>query len=112
MSISSESNAASEEAVPAEPQVTVVEETVGVVRSVRFGRIIIGTAIVGAVIAALYTLSFPVLSVDYTMGQVVGFMALIGAAIGLALGSVLSLILSRVAAKRQGTAVAKRSDVG
>lgn len=95
-----------------EPVVTVDEETVQVVRSVRFGRVIIGGAILGAVIATLITLSFPVLSADYTMGQVVGFMALVGAGLGLAAGSVLALILNRSAAKRHGTAVAKRSDVG
>lgn len=114
MSTSAESNVAPEHAAGelAEPTVVVAEETVEVVRSVRFGRVIIGGAVLGAVLATLITLSFPVLSTDYTMGQAVGFIALIGAGIGLAVGSALALILARVAAKRHGTAVAKRSDVG
>lgn len=100
------------ESVAAEPTVSVTEEQVEVIRSVRFGRVIVGGAVLGAVIAALVTLSFPVASQDYTMAQIVGFMSLIGAGIGLALGGALSLILARVAAKRHGIAVAKRSDVG
>lgn len=103
--------AASEQDAP-EPVVTVTEEKVEVIRSVRFGRIIVGGAVLGAAVAALVTLSFPVVSQDYTMGQVVGFMSLIGAGIGLGVGGALSLILARVAARRYGTAVAKHSDVG
>jgi hypothetical protein len=95
-----------------ETEVSIVEERVEVVRSVRFGRVIIGGAIVGAVIATALTLSFPVASQDYTLGQVTGFMALVGATLGLALGSVLALILNRAVSNRRGTAVAKHSDVG
>jgi hypothetical protein len=95
-----------------ETEVSIIEERVEVVRSVRFGRVIIGGAVVGAVIATALTLSFPVASQDYTLGQVTGFMALVGAAIGLALGSVLALILNRAVSNRRGTAVAKHSDVG
>lgn len=88
------------------------EETVELRRSVRFGRVIIGGAVLGALIATLVTLSFPVMSVDYTMGQAVGFMALVGAALGLAAGAFLALILNWVAAKKSTTAVARRTDVG
>lgn len=94
-----------------EAEVTVVEQSVRVVRSVRFGRVIIGGAVFGAAVASLLTLAFPVAGADYTLGQAVGFMALIGAGIGLALGSVFALILNRAVANRSGTAVAKRSDV-
>lgn len=96
----------------ADAEVSVVEERVEVVRSVRFGRVIIGTALLGVFVATVLTLSFPVASQDYTLGQVVGFMALIGAAVGLALGSGLALVLNRAVSKKRGTAVAKHSDVG
>lgn len=92
--------------------VSVVEENVRIERSVRYGRVIVGMALLGAVVAAIFTLSFPVASKDYTMAQVVGLMMLIGAGAGLAVGSLLALILAASASKRRGTAVAKRSDVG
>lgn len=108
-----ESAVTANDASAAEPEeVFVVEETVRVERSVRYGRVVVGTAILGALVATFLTLAFPVASKEYTLGQVVGFMALVGAAIGLALGAVLSLILTRVARRQQGTAVAKHSDVG
>jgi hypothetical protein len=114
MSTSADSNVAPETDVveTEEPTVVVADETVGVVRSVRFGRVIIGGSVLGVVIAVIITLSYPVLGSDYTMAQAVGFMALIGAALGLGAGAVFALILARFAAKRHGTALAKRSDVG
>jgi len=105
-------NDAVEQPVEPDTEVSVVEERVEVVRSVRFGRVIIGGGIVGVIAAVILTLSFPVANQDYTLGQITGFMALIGAAIGLALGSVLALILNRAVSHRRGTAVAKHSDVG
>lgn len=88
------------------------EQKVRIQRSVRFGRVIIGTAVLGALVATFITLLFPVNEAEYTLGQVVGFMALVGAAIGLALGAVFALVLNRIAGKQQGTAIAKHDDVG
>lgn len=105
------SNESTDSQPETDAEVTVVEQSVQVVRSVRFGRVIISGAVFGAVVAVLLTLAFPVASVDYTLGQAVGFMALIGAGIGLALGAIFALILNRAVANRSGTAVAKRSDV-
>lgn len=88
------------------------EVEVGVVRSVRYGRIIVGGAVVGAVLAMLAALSFPVAEgAEYSMGQVVGFVAVFGGAIGLGLGAILSLVLARVAKRKQGSAIAVVTDV-
>lgn len=99
---------------PQETPETVVEseQPVRVQRSVRFGRVIIGTAVLGALVATVLTLLFPVNEAEYTLTQIVGFMALVGGTVGLAVGSILALILNRIAGKQQGTAIAKRSDVG
>lgn len=101
-------------AAPAAPEQveTRTEVEVGLQRSVRYGRIIIGAAILGAVLAAIAALLFPVLpDAEYELGQIVGFMTLIGAAIGLALGAVLALVLGRIAKRQTGAAIAVRTDV-
>lgn len=98
---------AAEETVRAES-----EQPVRLQRSVRFGRVIVGTAVLGVVIAVFLTMLFPVNEAEYTLIQIVGFMALVGAAIGLAVGAILALVLNRIAGKQQGTAIAKRRDVG
>lgn len=108
------SDALPEETVlPHEPVVVAEREVeVTIERSVRFGRILIAGAIAGAAIAALLSILFPVdLNADYSLGQITGFMLLIGAAIGLFLGACLSLILAAVAKRRRGHAVAIQSDV-
>lgn len=88
------------------------EQEVTLQRSVRYGRVLVGTAVLGAVVAALACLLFPIPEdAEYTMGQVVGFMALIGAAIGLAVGGVLSLVLGFVARRSAGTGIAIQTDV-
>ncbi|MBK0417831.1 hypothetical protein JD276_02120 [Leucobacter sp. CSA1] len=93
----------------------VIEETelqVGLQRSVRYSRVILGGAVVGALIAALISLLFPIEEgAEYTMGQVVGFMLLIGAALGLAVGGVFSLILGMIAKRQRGTGVAIQADM-
>lgn len=95
-----------------EPVVTVREREVTIQRSVRYGRILIVGAALGAFLAMLASVLFPIAEdAEYTLGQVVGFMALIGAAIGLALAGVLSLILGAASKRRRGTGVAIQSDV-
>lgn len=88
------------------------QEQVQLQRSVRFGRVIFTATGLGIAVAVLLTLSFPVLSKDYTMAQAVGFMALVGAAIGLAIGGVLSLVLNAAAKRVTGSALAEHEDVG
>ena len=85
---------------------------VGLVRSVRYGPILIGGAIVGAAIAAFAALLFPISEdAEYTMGQVVGFVAVLGGAVGLMLGAVLALVLGRVARRSKGAGIAVLTDV-
>lgn len=97
---------------PAEPVVVSETREVTLQRSVRYGRVIIGTTVLAAMLAMLGALLFPVTEgADYTLGQAVGFMALIGAAIGLGLGGVLALILGAVARRSRGSGVAIQSDV-
>ena len=108
--------ATAEAAVPdaAEPAPVIeeAEREVTLQRSVRVGRVVIGTAIAGALIAALLSLMFPVEEgAEYTLGEVTGFAALIGAAIGLGLGGLLVIVLSAVAKRQRGTGVAIQSDV-
>lgn len=94
---------------PIETQTTV---EVGIERSVRFGPIMVGGAVIGALICAAAALFFPILEdADYTMGQVVGFVAVLGGAIGLGLGALLALILARVAKRKRGAAIAVLTDV-
>ncbi|UOQ61675.1 hypothetical protein MUN76_06875 [Leucobacter rhizosphaerae] len=100
------------EPVEAPSVVEEAEREVTLQRSVRVGRVVIGAAIAGALIAALVSLLFPVEEgAEYTLGQVTGFAMLIGAAIGLGIGGLLVLVLSAVAKRQRGTGVAIQSDV-
>lgn len=110
----------SESAEPSEPAVAQDTETVRVhddvpvalVRSVRHGRIIVTATAVCAVLGAIAALLFPVAEgAEYTLGQAVGQMLVVGAIAGLVLGAVLSLILGAVARRRRGEALAVHTDV-
>lgn len=95
-----------------DPVVVATEREVVLQRSVRYGRILIVGLVLGAVVAMLASLLFPVgENADYTLGQAAGFMALIGGAIGLFLGGLLALILGVVARRSSGRGVAIQSDV-
>lgn len=88
------------------------DETVEIVRSVRIGRLILVGAVVGAVVAVASTLSMPMAEEAlYTMGQIAGFMLVVGAVIGMALGTFLALILNILARRKRGQAVATHKDV-
>jgi len=92
--------------VPAEP---VGPQAVEIRRSVRIARFLLLGAIVGAVVAAAITTAFPIEEgATYSLWQVVGFVALIGAVLGLGLGAVVALVLQRVISRRVGRAVADR----
>lgn len=84
----------------------------GLVRSVRYGRIIVGAAVVGGVIAAIAALFFPVApDATYDLGQAVGLSLVVGAVIGLALGALLSLLLGLTVRRRRGAAIVVLTDV-
>ncbi|GAA1326264.1 hypothetical protein ACFSWE_12875 [Leucobacter albus] len=88
------------------------QQTVELQRSVRIGRLLIVGAIIGAVVGGLVTTLFKVPEgALYTVGQIAGFMLLIGGAVGLTLGGVLALILSAVAKRKRGTAVIEHTTV-
>ncbi|MBB4071775.1 hypothetical protein EII31_06845 [Leucobacter sp. OH2974_COT-288] len=88
------------------------EETVRVERTVKINRLLLLGAGLGAVLAVLITVLFPVVPEGfYTLGQIAGFMAIIGAALGLLAGALLALVLTRLAKKRSGTATAVRAEV-
>ncbi len=100
---------------PAPEHVPVVEQreqTVELQRSVRYGRLLVTGAIVGAALLTIASLLFPLgPESEYSMGQIVGFMALIGAAIGLGLGGLLAIMLGAVAKRKHGSGVAIQTDV-
>lgn len=100
------------EAEAAEPVVVVAEREVTLQRSVRYGRLLIGGLVLGAAVALLISVVFPVAEgADYTLGQAAGFTALIGAAVGLGLGGLLGLVLGFFARRSSGRGVAIQSDV-
>ncbi|NLA64542.1 MAG: MFS transporter [Leucobacter sp.] len=85
---------------------------VGLQRSVRFGRIIISTTVLGGVLGVLASLLFPVVQgADYELRQVAGLMAVVGAAIGLTVGAILALLLGIIARRQRGQAMAVQTDV-
>ncbi|EYT55887.1 hypothetical protein H490_0104535 [Leucobacter sp. UCD-THU] len=98
----------------AEP-VPVIEETeheVTLQRTVRYGRVLVGAAALGAIVAMLACLLFPIPEgAEYTMGQVIGFSAIIGAAIGLGVGGLFSLVLGFLAKRGSGVGIAIQRDV-
>lgn len=103
---------AADEANTAEPQPIASPVEVELRRTVRHGRIIVSGVVVGAVIAMILSLTFPILEgSDYSLGQIVGFMMLIGAAIGLAVGALIGLMLSLVVRNRTGGGLAIQTDV-
>lgn len=82
------------------------QQVVQLQRSVRYGRLLIGGAVVGGLIATLATVLIPIPEGSmYELRQIAGFMLLIGAAVGLALGAALALILTRAAKRGRGTGV-------
>lgn len=100
------------EPAPHVPVVSKVEREVTLVRGVRYGRIIVSLGIAGVIVAMMASLMIPVAAdANYTIGQIVGFMALIGGVIGLAVGGILSIILTAIAKRRTGTGVAIQTDV-
>ena len=100
------------EPVAHEAMIVEHEQTVEIERSVRYGRIIVGAAVLGGLIAALGCVFFPIAEEsNFTMGLIMGFMAVIGAAIGLVIGALLSLILALTVRRRRGRGVAIQADI-
>lgn len=85
---------------------------VAIVRTVRIGPIMVASAVIFALTAAIIALMLPVQAGEnYTAGQAAGFVIVPGAALGLLVGGVLALILARIAKRKQGAAIAVRTDV-
>lgn len=85
------------------------QKTVELRRSVRYGRLLIGGAIVGGLIGSLLALTFPVPEgALYSVRQIAGFMLIIGGAVGLAISAVFALILSAVAKRKHGIGVVEQ----
>lgn len=101
-----------EVANPEIPEESISEVRVGLERSVRYTRLMLVGAVTGAILAVLVTVSQP-LGPDalYTMGQIAGFMLIIGAVAGLTLGVLLGLILNLFARRKRGSGVAIHADV-
>lgn len=88
------------------------DEQVQIVRGVRFGRLMLVGAVIGAVVALALTLTTPIAEdALYTMNQIAGFMLVLGAVIGFVVGALLGLLLNIFAKKKQGTGTAVHSDV-
>ncbi|MGJ0203110.1 hypothetical protein [Leucobacter sp. gxy201] len=105
-------DAADASPAPHEPVIVTSEQTVELQRSVRYGRVLIGAAVLGALILSLASLVMPLdPESEYSMAQIVGFMALIGAAVGLGVGAILSVVLTAVAKRGHGSGVAIQTDV-
>ena len=95
-----------------EPIVTETQQNVELVRSVRYGRILVVFTVIGGLLAALACVFFPVNpEQNYTLVQIMGLMAMVGAAAGLCVGGLVSILLNLAAKRRKGTAVAIQSDV-
>lgn len=103
------------EASGAAPAATVTQVEVGMRRSVRYGRVVVGFAILGGLVGAIACLFLPIQNNpavgEYSMVQVAGFTGMIGAGIGLMLGGILAVILGAVARRRTGSAIAELTDV-
>lgn len=88
------------------------QQSVELQRSVRIGRLLIVGAIAGALVGALVTTFYKVPEgALYSLGQIAGFMLIIGGAVGLMLGGLLALILSAIAKRKRGTAVLEHTVV-
>lgn len=87
------------------------QQTVELQRSVRFGRLLIVGAILGAAIAGIACQFFPLAEdARYTMGQITGFMIVMGGGLGLVMGGLVALILSAVAKRKHGTGLIEKID--
>lgn len=97
---------------PREPVATRTTHEVALVRTVRIGPIMVTCAVIFALAAAITALLLPVPEGEqYTAGQAAGFVLIPAAAIGLLFGAILSLLLNLVAKRKQGAAIAVRTDV-
>ena len=84
----------------------------GLQRSVRYGRIIVGATILGAIIGLIASLFFPVdEGANYELRQAAGVALVAGGVIGLTVGALVSLLLGIIASRSKGAAIAVQTDV-
>jgi hypothetical protein len=90
------------------PQETVIAEaTVTVHRSPRYRNFMLLGAIVGALLAFVFTLAFPQ-NEEYDRLQIFGFLLLGGISVGAGLGAVVALVIDRIIGRSHRTVVADR----
>lgn len=81
-------------------------------RTVRYGRIIVSTIVLGVVIGVIASLFFPVAEdANYELSQIAGLMAVVGGVIGLVVGAIVSLLLGIAASRKRGAAIVVQTDV-
>ncbi len=105
-----QAEAAAEQPEPRETQHAPIE--VGLQRSVRYGRIIVGATILGAIVGLIASLFFPVEEgANYELRQAAGVALVAGGVIGLTVGALVSLLLGIIASRSKGAAIAVQTDV-
>lgn len=88
------------------------EQNARIERQVRFGRIIIGGAVIGAIVGLIITLVRPVPEEAlYEMRQIAGFMLVLGAVLGMAAGAFFALLLNLMVKKKHGVATIRHEVV-
>ena len=99
---------AEEPQYPETPRIVVGDqiETVRVRRAPKYGVFLVLGAALGVFVAMILTFAFngtdeaSAAGIEYSQGQVFGFLALIGVAVGLAVGGLVALAFDRVLSKR------------
>lgn len=92
---------------PESVETVIGKATLTVRRSPRYFRFMLLGAIVGAILALVFTVTFPE-NGEFDRSQVFGFLLLAGVAVGVALGGLVALILDRVIGRTATTVVADR----
>jgi hypothetical protein len=92
---------------PDQSEIVIGEATVTVRRSPRYPRFMILGAIVGVILALVFTVAFPE-NEKFDRAQIFGFLLLAGVAFGVALGAAVALVLDRIVSRSATTVVADR----
>jgi len=88
-------------------ETVIAEATVTVHRSPRYRNFMLLGAIVGVLLAFVFTLAFPQ-NEEYDRLQIFGFLLLGGIAVGAGLGAIVALVIDRLIGRSHMTVVADR----
>ncbi|PJJ65491.1 hypothetical protein [Compostimonas suwonensis] len=105
-----EQGAVEQGAIDAEPEVVVTAGRVIVRRSPRYFRFMALGAIVGVILAIVFTVAFPD-NAQFTATQVFGFLLLVFLVVGVALGSLAAILANRIVSRGQHEVDAERTIV-